>query len=114
MDPYPPFKPAALHILLALLDGDSHGYGIMQSVRARSGGQIALGTGSFYRHLAKLIDAGFVTEIDTRRPPDDPRRGVHYRLTPRGRQALAAEKRRLADLIAAMERLSPASRKGSA
>jgi len=107
-------KPAALHILLALTEGDAHGYAIMQAVRARSAGKVGLGTGSFYRHLAKLIDAGLVAEVDTRRPADDPRRGANYRLTSRGRQALNAEKRRLADLIAAIDGFSPSPRKGPA
>jgi DNA-binding PadR family transcriptional regulator len=114
MDLYPALKPAALHILLALTEGDTHGYAIMQAVRARSGGKMRLGTGSFYRHLAKLIDAGLVAEVETRRPADDPRRGANYRLTSRGRHALNAEKRRLADLVAAIDGFSPSPRKGPA
>ena len=107
-------KPAALHILLALAGGDAHGYAIMQRVRERSSGRVSLGTASLYRHLARLIDAGMIAEIDVRRGRDDPRRGVSYRLTARGRQALEAERRRLADLVAAMDGLRLASRRRSA
>ena len=56
----PPLKPAVFHILLALAEEDRHGYAIMQKVREQSGGQIPLQTGSFYRHLSKLIEAGLV------------------------------------------------------
>ncbi len=70
----------------------------MQAVRDQSGGRVPLRTGSFYRHLSRLIDAGLVTEAPPRRPGDDPRRGTHYRLTPLGRRTLATERRRLADL----------------
>ena len=102
-------KPLPLHILLALADGDSHGYAIMQAIRAQSGGSVAVQTASFYRHLGKLIDDGWVAEASGRREGDDPRRGTYYRLTARGRQALAEEKRRLTDLVAQMKgvRLSP-------
>jgi DNA-binding PadR family transcriptional regulator len=102
-------KPLPLHILLALADGESHGYAIMQAIRAQSGGSVAVQTASFYRHLGKLIDDGWVAEASGRREGDDPRRGTYYRLTARGRQALAEEKRRLTDLVAQMKsvRLSP-------
>jgi DNA-binding PadR family transcriptional regulator len=107
-------RPAALHILLALAAGDAHGYAIMQRVGDRSAGRVSLGTGSLYRHLAKLIDAGLVAEVGSRRAGEDPRRGVDYRLTARGRQALEAERNRLADLLAAMDGLRAASRRGQA
>jgi DNA-binding PadR family transcriptional regulator len=102
MDISAPLKPAALHILRALADGERHGYAVMVAVREQSGGAIPLQTGSFYRHLSKLIAGGLVDEAPKRRADDDPRRGAYYRLTPRGRQRLAAERRRLADLVAAL------------
>jgi DNA-binding MarR family transcriptional regulator len=74
---------------------------------------VPLRTGSFYRHLSKLIDAGIVAEA-SRRPADaDPRRGAHYHLTPRGQKLLVAEKQRFADLAASVGALRPVSRKGS-
>jgi DNA-binding PadR family transcriptional regulator len=102
-------RPISLHILLTLADGDSHGYGIMQAIRARTHGSVAAQTASFYRYLGKLIDEGWVVEAPSRREGDDPRRGTYYRITPRGRHVLADEKRRLIDLVAQMKkvRLSP-------
>ena len=100
MEISPPLKPAVFHILLALAEGDKHGYAVMLAVRQLSGGRIPLQTGSFYRHLGKVIDAGLVTTAKGRPADDDPRRGAYYRLTPRGRDVLAAEKQRLRDLIA--------------
>jgi DNA-binding PadR family transcriptional regulator len=101
MDLFVPLKPAVLHILLALATDDRHGYGIMQAVREQSGGAVPLRTGSFYRHLSNLIDAGWVVESAARPEGDDPRRGAYYRLTEEGRDALAAERRRLGALLAA-------------
>jgi DNA-binding PadR family transcriptional regulator len=84
----------------------------MVAVREQSGGQIPLQTGSFYRHLSRLIADGLVDEAPKRRNgDDDPRRGTYYRLTPRGRQRLASERRRLAELVAALG--APSSRKSS-
>ena len=100
MDMSEPLKPAVLHILLALADEERHGYAIMQAVRDQSGGAVPLRTGSFYRHLSQLIEAGLVAEASSRRPGDDPRRGAYYKLTSRGREALSAERARLVDLLA--------------
>ena len=97
-----PMKPAVFHILLALADRDSHGYAVMQAVREQSGGRVPLQTGSFYRHLSKLLDGGLVAEAARKRAGDDPRRGAYYRLTPVGQKALAAEKQRLTDLVTAI------------
>ena len=44
----PPLKPAVFHVLLALAEGATHGYGAMQAVREQSGGRVAIGTASFY------------------------------------------------------------------
>jgi DNA-binding PadR family transcriptional regulator len=109
-----PLKPAALYVLVALADRDLHGYAVMQAVREMSGGRVPLRTGSFYRHLSRLIDAGLVAEAAPRRAPVDPRRGVDYHLTARGRHVLERERRHLADLVATMDALRPSSRKGLA
>lgn len=100
MDMSEPLKPPVVHILLALADEDRHGYAIMQAVREQSHGTVPLRTGSFYRHLAHLIDLGWIREASERPVGDDPRRGAYYRLTPRGRDALTAERARLVDLLA--------------
>ena len=107
-------KPLALHILLALADRDTHGYALMQAIRKQSDGQVPVQTASFYRHLGVLIDDGLVTEATGRPAGDDARRGTYYRITPRGRQALGAEKQRLADLLAQMNRIPATPRKARA
>ena len=109
-----PLKPAIFHILLALAARDNYGYAVMQAVRRASDGHVALSPGSFYRHLAKLIDEGLVVELSQRRAGDDPRRGVYYRLTAQGHSVLADERRRLAALVAAIDGLQIASRRGTA
>jgi DNA-binding PadR family transcriptional regulator len=105
LDMFTTLKPIALHILLALANGESHGYAIMQAIREQSGGRVPAQTASFYRHLARLIDDGLVAEAAVRRERDDPRRGAYYRITPRGRQALIDEKQRFADLLGRMKKV---------
>ena len=109
-----PLKPAVFYILLVLAGRESHGYGVMQAVREQSGGQVPLRTGSFYRHLARLIEAGLVSEAATRPAGDDPRRGTYYRITPRGQRVLAAERERLAALVAALDGLQQTPGRGRA
>jgi DNA-binding PadR family transcriptional regulator len=109
-----PLKPAVFYILLALAAGENYGYALMQAVRDMSDGHVPISAGSFYRHLAKLMDGGLVVEAAARRAADDPRRGAYYRLTARGHSVLADERRRLAALVAAIDGLQIASRRGQA
>ena len=102
-----PLKPAAFHILLALAGQDAHGYGVMQTVREQSGGRVPIQTGSFYRHLTGLIEDGLVSESPGPKEAEDPRRGIYYHLTARGRQALDREREYLRDVVAALERVRP-------
>jgi len=95
-----PLKPADLHILLALLGEELHGYAIMQRVHDESGGQVELELGSLYRLIARLTDAGLIAPAAARfrKAGDDPRRR-YYRITPLGREVAAREARRLAGVV---------------
>lgn len=95
-----PLKPVVFHILLALLGGDSYGYGIIKTVREQSDGLVDLPTGAFYRHLAWLMKHGLVEESETRPGAEDGRRGSYYRLTERGARILEEETQRLDDVVA--------------
>jgi DNA-binding PadR family transcriptional regulator len=98
-----------ISILIALGDRPLHGYAAMQAIRERSGDGLRVSTGSFYRRLSLLIKDGFVDEAPSP-AGDDPRRGAYYRVTPRGRQALARERDRMAALVAAVDALRTPSR----
>jgi len=100
-------------ILMAVADGPIHGYAAIQGVRERADGAVRVSTGSFYRRLSLLMKAGLVEEASGPKV-DDPRRGAYYRVTARGRQVLAAERERLAALVAALDGLRPAPRRSRA
>ena len=93
-------SPAEFHILLALAETDRHGYAIMQQVAAESGGEIQLGPGTLYGAIKRLLEYGYIREVESRVDPafDDSRR-KYYRLTTAGRAAAVAEARRLAALV---------------
>jgi len=110
---YRDLKRMEFHILLALATSDLHGYGIMQAVRAQSGGRARLSTGPLYRHLRQLMDDGLVAESSRRPANDDPRRGAYYRITPLGRRVLVTESGRLADIVSLTEELGLLQERGS-
>jgi DNA-binding PadR family transcriptional regulator len=94
-----PLPAAAFHILLALCAADSHGYGIIQDVEARTGGALRLSPGTLYRTIQRLLEDGLIEE--PRRPSapkGDPRRR-YYRITPFGTAVARAETERLAELL---------------
>ena len=97
-----PLSPPVLHILLALADGDAHGYAIMQDVSRRSGGSVRLGPGTLYGAIARMLEDGLIVETEERPDPElDDARRRYYRLTPFGGDVLAGETRRLAALVRA-------------
>ena len=100
-------------MLMAMADGPIHGYAAIQAVRERSDGAVRVSTGSFYRRLSLLMKDSLVEEASGPKV-DDPRRGAYYRVTARGRQVLAAERERLAALVAALDGLRPSSRRSRA
>src|SRR5688572_7440169 len=95
-----PLKPNWFHILLSLSDQEQHGYGIMQDVLERTHGKVHLWPTTLYGTIRKLIDAGLVEESDERPSVElDDARRRYYRLTSLGSRVLAAESRRLEELV---------------
>ena len=95
-----PLTPVAFEILIALGDGDLHGYAILQAVESRVGSILPLQTGTLYRALARLLEDGLIAEVAGAASETDTRRRV-YRLTAHGRRIAGDEARRLADQLAA-------------
>jgi DNA-binding PadR family transcriptional regulator len=87
-----PLTPAVFAILLALADGEKHGYAIMQEARQH----IAMGPGTLYGSLDRLLANGLVEE--TGMSEDERRR--YYRLSGLGNRILAAETARLESAVA--------------
>lgn len=99
---YPlPLTPAVFHILLALANGDKHGYEIMKAVRQDSNGSVKMGNGTLYGSLKRMLADGLIEDAGDRADSDDTRR-KYYQLTPRGRAAMHAEIQRYRDTLDAI------------
>ncbi|MEO6711870.1 MAG: PadR family transcriptional regulator [Mycobacteriales bacterium] len=94
-----PLPQAQFHVLVALTDGESHGYAIMQAVESSSNGIVRMGPATLYGTLKRLVDQGFAEEVSRRPATDDDQRRRYYRLTDRGQRVCAAEAERLATLV---------------
>ena len=99
-----PLSPAVFNILLALADGDKHGYGIMLEVETNTDGQVNMGPGTLYGSIKRMLKSSFIRESDERPDPDlDDQRRRYYRLTDLGRKVLRAESQRLVDQVAVLQ-----------
>ena len=95
-----PLTPAMFQVLVALADGEKHGYAILKEVTRRTGGKVTLRAGTLYTVIGRFVDDALIEEIDERPDPalDDERRR-YYRLTERGRAVAVAETERLAETL---------------
>jgi DNA-binding PadR family transcriptional regulator len=94
-----PLPPATFHILLAVLNGERHGYAIIQDVETRTEGELRMSAGTLYRSVARMVEQGLIAEVARRRSMTDDERRRYYRITPFGTAVARAEMRRLSQLI---------------
>ena len=95
-----PLTSPMVHALVALADGDKHGYAILKEIVRRTDGAVRLSAGTLYALIKRATADGLIVEIDERPDPalDDERRR-YYRLTALGRRVAAAEIERLESII---------------
>jgi DNA-binding PadR family transcriptional regulator len=88
-----------IHILLALADGDRHGYAIKQEVERQTDGAIRLGPGTLYEAIQRLEQTELIEESDAPRRDADHVQRRYYRLTRKGWALLKTEVARLERLV---------------
>ena len=94
-----PLSTPVFHILLSLVDGDLHGYAIIQDIAARTQGEVRLTASTLYAAIKRLLDARLIQEIEAAAETGGaPRRC--YRLTREGRRTVREEAERLARAVA--------------
>jgi DNA-binding PadR family transcriptional regulator len=86
-----------LHILLALAEGDRHGYAIMQKVSQDTNGRIRLGAGTLYGAIKRLTAARLIAVAPQRKTADQ--RRVCYRILAAGREAIREELQHTAEVV---------------
>jgi len=92
----PALTAAEFQVLVALADGDKHGYAIGKEIAARTAGQVQLRAATLYTVIKRLLDNGYIDESAVRPDPElDDERRRYYRLSARGRRAAEGEALRL-------------------
>lgn len=97
-----PLSPLSMAILLALADGDRHGYALMSEITEQTGGALAPGTGSLYAGLERLMKDGLIRESDGEEGAD--RRRRYFAITDAGREIARAEAERMLGVLRVAER----------
>ena len=95
-----PLPAAAFQIMLALADGDLHGYAIMRQVEEQTAGRLRLGPGTLYGSIQALLEGKLIEEVD--RPEDTEVRSErrrYYRLTAAGRKLARSEAEKMAAFL---------------
>ena len=105
-----PLTPVAFEILLAVAEGERHGYDVMIEIERRSGGRISPNPGTLYRALDRLVQEGLLTSA-VRSVEGESRR--LFSLSPLGRAVAAAEAARLLDQVLAARSLRLFTRSGA-
>ena len=93
-----PLPPAVFHILIALGEGEKHGYAVMQEVAERTHEKVRMSPGTLYGSIRKMLDEGLIEESFRPQTTGDERRR-YYRITKFGRAVAAGEADRLASLL---------------
>lgn len=103
-----PLTPAMFQVLVALADGEKHGYAIIKEVARRTEGKVRLLPGTLYTLIKRCVAEGLILESSERPGPDlDDERRRYYKLTDRGRTVAVAEADRLEEtLLQARAKLS--------
>ena len=97
---FSPLPLATLHIMLALQDGEKHGYAIMGEVEEMSGGAVKMGPGTLYGSIKRMVADGLIEETAGRADPElDDQRRRYYRLTGLGVRVCDVEVERLRALV---------------
>jgi len=104
--------PIAFEVLLSLMSGPQHGYGIKLDIEARTEGELSLGSGTLYQAIQRLEREGLIVAVKGGVEGGDARRGRSYKVQPAGRTAVQAHLRRLRRVVdyARARKLLPADR----
>ena len=96
-----PLTSAQFHILLTLMEGRRHGYGIMREIERRTGGALELGPGTLYRSIKQLLSRGLIVEVGSGADglPDAGSQRRSYAVTSEGKACTIEEAHRLQALV---------------
>lgn len=93
-----PLPNLPLHVLLALAEGERHGWGIIKRIEEITAGDQSPSSGSLYLAMSRMEVQGLISDAPAPADETDSRRR-YYRLTAVGRAVLAREVERLGGLV---------------
>jgi DNA-binding PadR family transcriptional regulator len=96
---------ATFYILLSLMPGPSHGYGILKNIKTLSNGSLHLSTSTLYTALARLLEQGLIDRLDNLKGQETKRPRKLYQLNGAGKAALETEEWRIRQMLTAVNRL---------
>ncbi len=95
-----PLPAVAFQIMLALAEGDLHGYAIMRQVEEQTGARLRLGPGTLYGSIQALLEGKLIEEVERAESIDGrSQRRRYYRLTVAGRKVARSEAEKMADTL---------------
>ena len=89
-----PLAQSEFYILLSLAMKSRQGYEIMKQVEKDSDGKVAMGPGTLYGSIKRMLDNHLIEEV-----AGENQRRKYYTLTEKGRNSLAFELQRYADAV---------------
>jgi DNA-binding PadR family transcriptional regulator len=92
-----PMTPAVFYVMLALSEGEKHGYAIMQQVETLADGKFRMGPGTLYMTLQRLLGLDVIEETEGDAEADSRRR--YYQITRAGKGLLQEEIRRMESAV---------------
>lgn len=98
-DNFLPLPTAVFHILVALADGERHGYSIMQDIAERTGNKVRMSPGTLYAAMKRMLEQGLIEEVRGAYFTDSDERRRYYRVTKLGRAVASAEASRMAEML---------------
>ncbi len=86
----------AVFYTLLVLHEPLHGYGIMQETKALTNDRLNLSAGTLYGALSAMLEKGWIKLL----PVEEESRRKEYIITPKGKQVVETEWKRLQELVA--------------
>ena len=95
-----PLKPLVFQVLMALADGERHGWSLVREAQQRGGFERIM-PGNFYRTLRTMLADGLIEESARPRghEVDEDERRRYFRLTKLGAEVASAEAHRLEAVV---------------
>lgn len=93
-----PLPNLPLHVMLALAEGERHGWAVIKRIEELTAGMQSPSSGSLYLAMTRLEERGLIEEAAAPQDEVDDRRR-YYRLTALGREVLESEVGRLSELV---------------